>query len=595
MKLLGLLGCLALLWAVSLTISIGSVAMANETSVAASGHVASGHLVIVGGGLRPNNAAVFQKIVEFAGGAEKARFVVLPTASVSTVDSFDFCKYLTDYGVSADRSEVLMVTEQNAATAVNDEAILAKVRAASGVFLSGGDQRRLVRLLTRADGSDTPLLREIRNVFERGGVIGGTSAGASAQSAAMLAVSGLPDRLVDEGLDTLDYGITSHENQRGLLLTRGFGFFKSGIIDQHFTQFRGRLGRLTRATADGGVPLGFGIDENTALLVSSDGPIQIAGVGAVTIVQPGEARGEDGPLGYRIQNVRLTMLTAGDTFDPKTGEVTVDPVKPLLVAEKAEYDGNFLINDISAGGAVPFAIVAGLAENTRSVQEGITVKYHGDYMHGYRFTFRKGPATKAYGGIMDEKWTYSVIGVQLDIVPIAANLQPSETQQPVDLPAGGLGGALNAIAFRGLMPADAERRFRPEDLLTRAELASALARSVHLTAPSATTPVMRDVDANTFEGDEILRVVSAGLMTIDSAETFSGSSVAKASEVAAGFRRLVELGGPLVGSDVKEEIEKLVELQSAGVSRARAGELLHRILRLPVSQIAKVNVVKPGE
>jgi len=566
--------------------SVGLVAMAKDTT-----GPGNGHLVIVGGGLRPNNRAVFEKIVEYAGGAERARFVVLPTASISTVDSYDFCNYLTDYGVSEDRSEVLMVTEQNAATAVGDEAILAKVRAASGVFLSGGDQRRLVRLLTQADGSDTPLLKEIRKVYERGGVIGGTSAGASAQSAAMLAVSGLPDRLVDEGLDTLDFGITSHADQRGLLLTRGFGFFKAGIIDQHFTQFRGRLGRLTRATADGGVPLGFGIDENTALLVASDGPIQIAGIGAVTIVQPGEARGEDGPLGYRIKDVTLTMLTAGDTFDPKTGETTVDPIKPELVTEKAEYDGNFLINDIGAGGAVPFAIVAGLAENTRSVQEGISVKYHGDYVHGYRFVFRKRPTTKAYGGIMDEKWTYSVIGVQLDIVPIAAKLQPAETQQPVDLPPGALRNVLNAVAFRGLLPADAERRFRPDALLTRAEFASALARSTHLTAPAATTPAMRDVDASSYEGDEILRVVSAGLMSIHSAEFqgtkfhsaefFSGEAAVSAAEVAAGLRRLVELGGPLVGPEVKAEIGELDELKSAGVSRARVGELLHGILKLP--------------
>ncbi len=575
-----LIGLLAVwsAWSISLLagLSVGLVGMAKDTTTPGNGH-----LVIVGGGLRPNNRAVFEKLVEYAGGAERARFVVLPTASVSTVDSYDFCKYLIEYGVSEDRSEVLLVTEQNAAVAVSDEAILGKVRAASGVFLSGGDQRRLVRLLTQADGSDTPLLKEIRKVHERGGVIGGTSAGASAQSATMLAVSGLPDRLVDEGLDTLDYGITSHADQRGLLLTRGFGFFKAGIIDQHFTQFRGRLGRLTRATADGGVPLGFGIDENTALLVARDGPIQIAGVGAVTIVQPGESRGEDGPLGYRIKNVTLTMLTAGDTFDPKTGATTIDPIKPELLAEKAEYDGNFLINDIGAGGAVPFAIVAGLAENTRSVQEAISVKYHGDYVHGYRFVFRKRTTTKAYGGIMDEKWTYSVIGVQLDIVPIAANLKPSETQQPIDLPAGLLGNVLNAVAFRGLLPADAERRFRPDALLTRAELASALARSAHLTAPAATTRAIRDVDTGTNEGDEILRVVSAGLMSIDSPELFSGGKAVSAAEVGAGLRRLVERVGPLAGPEVKREIGELQESKSTGVTRAKVGELLHGILKLP--------------
>ena len=169
-----------------------------------SGLSGSGHLVIVGGGLRPDNAKVFEKIVEYAGGAQIARFVVLPSASLMTRDAEDFCTYLTRYGVTADRSEVLNVNFKNAASATNEIGILEKVRRASGVYLAGGDQRRLVRLLTEKDGSDTPLLAEIRKVYERGGVIAGSSAGASAQSETMLAVSGLNDKLIDEGLDTLD-------------------------------------------------------------------------------------------------------------------------------------------------------------------------------------------------------------------------------------------------------------------------------------------------------------------------------------------------------------------------------------------------------
>ena len=480
---------------------------------------------------------------------------------------------------------MLLVTEKNAADAVSDETILAKVRAATGVFLSGGDQRRLVRLLTRADGSDTPLLTEIRNVYARGGVIGGTSAGASAQSATMLAVSGLRDRLIDEGLDTLDFGTTSHEDQRGLLLTRGFGFFKSGIIDQHFTQFRGRLGRLTRATADSGVPLGFGIDENTALLVSKDGPIQIAGAGAVTIVKPGQARGKDGPYGYAISDVTLSMLSAGDTFDPATGSVTIDPIKPLLVAENLEYDGNFLINDIAAAGALPFALVAGLAENSATVQEAISVKYHGEFMHGYRFRFRKTPATRSYGGILDEKWTYSVVDVQLDISPIAAGLKPSESQRPIDLPIDRQielqASKLAAIAFRGIIPTNAERRLRPDDAMTRAEFASALARSVHLTAPLPISPSIRDVESKTFEGAEIARVVAAGMMTMDAGQRFAPDAKLVAADAAKGLQKLVEFGAPLDGSDVIQKLDELQRLNQAPVTRATLAELLHAILRLP--------------
>ncbi len=101
----------------------------------------------------------------------------------------------------------------------------------------------------------------------------------------MLAVSGLPDRLIDEGHDALDFGITADSRERGLLLTKGFGFFQAGIIDQHFYHFRGRLGRLTRAVDESKVPYGFGIEENTALIVEPSGRCRVQGTGMVTIIK----------------------------------------------------------------------------------------------------------------------------------------------------------------------------------------------------------------------------------------------------------------------------------------------------------------------
>ncbi len=68
-------------------------------------------------------------------------------------------------------------------------------------------------------------------------------------------------------------------------------------------------------------------------------------MGAVTIIKP-TVRGEDGPLGYKISNVSLSVLSDGDAFDPSTGEIIIAKEKPPLVPEKLEYDGNFLLNDI---------------------------------------------------------------------------------------------------------------------------------------------------------------------------------------------------------------------------------------------------------
>lgn len=538
-----------------------------------------GHLMIVGGGLRVDNRAVFEKLIELAGGPERAQIVVLPTASIDSSASYELCKRLTLYGIAPEQAEVLNVTEVNAAVATTDPAILDKVRRATGVFLSGGDQRRLVRLLTTRAGTDTPLLAEIRNVLARGGVIAGSSAGASAQSKTMLAVSGLPDVLLDEGLDTLDYGITSHTSKRGLLITRGFGFFDAGIIDQHFFQFRGRLGRLTRATADCEVPLGFGIDENTAMIVAPDGRVHVLGPGFLTIIQPGKSRGTDGPMGYKINDITLSLLSAGDQFDPSTGQTTVAPEKALLTPDKVEFNGNFLLNDISAGGEGVFALVNGLAENRKTVQEAVALKFHGDAIHGYRFRFSKRPMTQAYAGYVDHSWTYTVLNVRLDISPIAGGLKPAETQMPRDLPEGSQARKLAAVAFRGLLPANSALEFRPDAVITRGEFAHALARSVHL--PAAPEGGIIDVERDTLEGEEIARVIAAGLMGTFNKGAFHPSQPLAPASAADGLLALAQRSQPVVAEELTVELKGLEHARAEEITRARIGILLHRILELP--------------
>src|SRR5208282_846604 len=158
----------------------------------------------------------------------------------------------------------------------------------------------------------TPALLALKDMWRRGGVIAGTSAGAAMQSSRMLSAAGLPDDALDEGMDALDFGIRRDLRQRGLLVTDGLGFFHAGIVDQHFSQYRGRLGRLARAVIEEHTRFGFGVDENTAMLVSGDGRIEVVGTGNLTIVDVANARCSDGPLGCRISGVRLPCLQSGD-------------------------------------------------------------------------------------------------------------------------------------------------------------------------------------------------------------------------------------------------------------------------------------------
>lgn len=541
-----------------------------------------GHLVIIGGGLRPDNTPVFQSLVQFAGGPEKARFVILPTASFSSKDSHAFAKELQLYGVTADRVDVLDVTEHNAVTSTSDSMILDKVRSASGLFMSGGDQRRLVRALTNKDGSDTPLLAEFRKLLDRGGVIGGTSAGASAQSQTMLAVSGLPDRLIDEGHDALDFGIKHDSRQRGLLLTQGFGFFKDGIIDQHFYHFRGRLGRLTRAVDHSKVPFGFGIEENTALIVEPSGRCRVQGAGMVTIIKTNQQYpGDDGPLGYSISNVWLSALSEGDTFDPATMEINIASEKPEQTRDKAEYNGNFLISDMGSGPSAQYAIINGLAENQKPRVDGVQLKYHHDWTHGYRFTLSRQLASPAYVGIMNSSWTYSIVNLRLDISPVAAGITPSSVHQPVDLPQDArAAAAINSVAFRGLMVPDARLMFHPKESMTRAQMASAVARSAHLEYATIAQVNIRDHEFASPQGEEIYKAVAHGFIGLDDRQNFRASELITSDHAVHALRKLALLDRDELGMDLTKQLDELESQGIKPVSRQAIAILLARILRL---------------
>lgn len=172
------------------------------------------------------------------------------------------------------------------------------LRGAGGVFVTGGDQLRITSQI-----GDTPVYDGVRAVYEQGGVIAGTSAGASVMCETMM-VSG--------------DGEVSPRIASDVRLAPGFGFFRDAIVDQHFAE-RGRIGRLLGAVALNPRVLGVGIDENTAVVVRRS-RAQVVGAGAVYMV---DASGVDysnvvdepGDRALSIFGLRLHVLTQGDTFD----------------------------------------------------------------------------------------------------------------------------------------------------------------------------------------------------------------------------------------------------------------------------------------
>ena len=237
-----------------------------------------GTLIIAGGGhLGPE---VLGRFIALAGGPG-AEIVVIPTAGGEAKYGSD-CVCLGIFkALGATHLTILHTLDRKEA---DSEAFVAPLKRATAVWLVGGRQWHLVDsyLGTRTQ-------TEINNLLARGGVSGGTSAGASIQASYMV-------RGAKAGNETLM--APGYE--------QGFGLITGVGIDQHVTA-RHREGDLDALVAKHPDLLGIGIDQSTAIEVKRDS-FKVLGAGHVFIHD-----GAEQPNGGRYY-----LLKAGDGFDLTT-------------------------------------------------------------------------------------------------------------------------------------------------------------------------------------------------------------------------------------------------------------------------------------
>lgn len=170
---------------------------------------------------------------------------------------------------------------------------------AAGVFFTGGDQLRISSRI-----GDTPIEARVRELFAAGGVIAGTSAGASMMSETMLV-----------------RGPSAESNRIGELhMAPGLALVRDSVIDQHFAE-RGRIGRLLGAVAHNPRVLGIGLDEDTGVVVEG-GRFDVIGRGAVYVVDGSDVTHSNIAEAalestLSLHDVRLHVLAHGDRFDLK--------------------------------------------------------------------------------------------------------------------------------------------------------------------------------------------------------------------------------------------------------------------------------------
>ncbi len=256
----------------------------------------NGSLVIVGGAMR--DPEILQRFLDLAGGKD-APIVVIPTAGGG--DEYDqFYSGLRAW--RAQGATNLTVLHTNDRSEADSDDFIQAIREANGVWFPGGRQWRL------ADSYlGTKTEQELRNLLERGGVIGGSSAGATI----------LGSYLARGDTRTNEIMMGDHEE--------GFGFLTNSAIDQHLLK-RNRQFDLIEVIEAHPELLGIGLDENTAIVVTGNG-FEVIGESYVVIFDHEIMIGDQGSFYFLAPGDRFNLVTRearrpSSTFQP------VGPARP---------------------------------------------------------------------------------------------------------------------------------------------------------------------------------------------------------------------------------------------------------------------------
>lgn len=254
-----------------------------------------GHLVLLGGGDRPSY--VMDRIAGLAGG-RSGRMLIVPLASPKPEAAAGALRAeLETAGVGM--VEVLTFDRQSADSWENQE----RVNQASGIFFAGGDQTRLAAALR-----GTELLRRIAELYDRGGVVAGDSAGASVLGSLMVTGGARPDQDPDRAVRAIKAGTVAVEP--GLDLLPGV------IVDQHFVRRR-RHNRLLNAMLENPGLLAIGIDESTAIVVGPPTRFEVLGESLVAVydLSWGSSVDTDRNGNLAANGISFHLLASGQGFD----------------------------------------------------------------------------------------------------------------------------------------------------------------------------------------------------------------------------------------------------------------------------------------
>lgn len=302
---------------------------------------------------------------------------------------------------------------------------IAQVDAASGVYFTGGAQERITAALLEKDGGRTPLLAAIWRLYVRGGVVAGSSAGAAIMSATMFREP--PDNMT----------VLRNGAKHGSDIDRGLGFVSNNIfVDQHFLK-RGRIGRMLPVMLQERITFGIGVEEDTAAVICGN-RIEAVGARGVLLVDMRDTfntfKNKNTSNGeafqpFMAENVRLTYLDDGDSYQLQNGTLTVSAAKkagtllqhtattfkPYYTSRNAPH----FYADILGDNTILSAMSA-LSDSEINQVHGLAFAPTIDKVDNIGFSFRlyKNADTITYVSNNAGTQQYSIYRMGLDVLPV---------------------------------------------------------------------------------------------------------------------------------------------------------------------------------
>lgn len=253
----------------------------------------SGNLIIIGGAEdKKGKKEILTKVCDCI---NKENDILLVATIATEYPKEAASKYKKAFGeIGVRHIEILDISKRRDAYKKENISLIKK---ASLIFFTGGDQLKITSLL-----GGSPAYSALKEMYDKGIYIVGTSAGASVMSGTMI----------------IDGNNEEAPKKCILEMSPGLGLIKNVIVDQHFDQ-RGRIGRLLTGVAQNPEVLGIGIDENTAIVVNKDGEILVIGEGAVYFIDGSEisytnVSEQNNKEVLSIYNVKLHVLKNGNRF-----------------------------------------------------------------------------------------------------------------------------------------------------------------------------------------------------------------------------------------------------------------------------------------